>query len=653
MTWSWRTAAAIWLAIAAVCFCGSGRTACAAPAHNSPSPAATNPDSKQTAWSWLKAKAKRALPNGPPAGPSPAKPVAAKAAMVSFHWSFEDIAAAELAEKLRKCGFEFPVSVTGTLSLQLDVGVPWKSPLTSEEYDLDGRLQAARLVVAGIEVRNVSAHLTYDRGLLALDHLKFELPGGKRNGVFSGGAEMQLSPPGELTARLSFEHVEIAEFLRLAPELAEVATGQASGNAAGRVEVSRLGDLSAWRLEGRAAFQELRALGLPPAVISTDLRLAQGVVYATNLTGEAEHTKLAGSGQLGLLKPFSYSAVLRMTAGKLSHLNRLKPELKLPLEVAGRVGAAARLQGALETRQFSLTGGVNARDLRIAGLKLDQLNFTFDANHERLYLHPASGSLYGGRGDLSLAMHFGPDGETRVGLRWSKVRLDAVVQETIDAAIPISSVVSGALRLGAPTAHFNDPAGWRGDVSLSIDHFAFEGWRPAPISVEAQLHDSLLEIAELSATLPAANGQKPATLRASGQIKLAAPYEFKAAMSLADFDLARLNALPEEIRPPAQLAGLLGAVYEAQGTLAPFAASAQGAARGDNLRWEEAQIDRLGFDFALDPNTVSLSSIEAAIDDGLAAGAVVLPLTADAAGAIKLSLKQLDLAKLLAGVVRL
>ncbi|HXT58030.1 MAG TPA: hypothetical protein VN699_05315, partial [Pirellulales bacterium] len=170
MTWSRRNAAAIWLASAAICFCGSGRQVCAGPARNSAAQAETKPDSKQTTWTWLKAKAKQALPNGPPACPSPAKaaPPRNSASMVHFHWSFEDIAAAELAEKLRKYGFEFPVSVTGTLSLQLDVGVPWKSPLASEEYDLDGRLQAARLVVAGIEVRNVSAHLTYDQGLLTL-----------------------------------------------------------------------------------------------------------------------------------------------------------------------------------------------------------------------------------------------------------------------------------------------------------------------------------------------------------------------------------------------------------------------------------------------------------------------------------------------------
>ncbi|HEV7221427.1 MAG TPA: AsmA-like C-terminal region-containing protein [Pirellulales bacterium] len=572
MNWLRRSAAATVLASAAVCLSGLEQTARAAPPRPAASRAKTKPDSKPTTWAWLKAKAKQALPGRPSAGSPAAKPAAPTAAMVHFHWSFENIGAVELAERLRKYGFEFPLDVTGTLSLQLDVGVPWRSPLASEEYDLDGRLQSAKLFVAGIEVRNVSAHLTYDQGLLTLDHLKFELPGAKRNGAFQGGAEMQLSPPGELTARLSFEHVEVAEFLRLAPELVGTATGQASGSATGRVAVDRLRDLAAWRVQGNATLEQLTACGLPPAKLAADLRLAQGVVYASNLKGAAEHTDINGSGQLELLAPFRYSATLRMTAGKLSHLNRLKPELKLPIEVGGRIGALARLKGSLKPRQFSLTGGVNARDLRFEGVKLDDLKFSFDCNQERLHIHPLSTSLYGGRADLSAVVALDPDGEIK---------------------------------------------------------------------------------AELSTTLPGAKGQKPATLRASGQIKLAAPYDFKAAVSLADFDLARVNALPVEIRPAAKLAGAAGAVYEAQGTLAPLDFSAQGAARGEHLQFNAARIDRLGCDFEIDERRISLSSIEAALDDGLAAGAATLPLSADAEGEIQLSLKQIDLAKLLAGWMRL
>ena len=879
MAQSGRMRAAIGLASLIVCLLPTAGAAWAAPGSRAsavkPAPEAAP---GQTTWSWLKSKAKKALSNAGPssssASPAPAEPASA-ASMAHLSWSFDQVEAAEVAAKLAEYGFALPVEVSGRVSLALDIGIPWRSPLESEAYDLEGDLQAARLIVAGVEVHHVSGRLEYDEGLLTLKHFKFELPtGGNQSGAFTGSAEMQLSPPGELTARFSYEQVEIGALLKLAPELAGVATGKASGSATGRAPVARLRDPAAWQAEGKAAFHDLTALGLPPAKLSADFRLVEGVVRATNVQGDAEHTSVAGSAQLALSAPHHYSAALTMTAGKLSHLNRLHPERKLPIEVSGRVGAAARMKGSLKPRKFSLEGGVNARDLRLAGVKLDDLQFTFDITHERLHLHPMKASLYGGRADLSLAMALTPDGQLKTGLRWRQVQIGRLAQDAARLATPMPGAAGGTLELRVPSARYDDPAAWqaegtidlehplpnvrepvkttakvrltegvvrlddfdltlgrnrvagsfelkliapfayrfalknaqldlslvetalspslpraarplggdiamsaelqgslsppaingrgsgsasrirlgdaqldslswqftaqddrlqvesiqlngyggqlsgsldlalseqgasqaivnwrrvdvgklagdlrllpaplaalasgslrgdarggnpldasawRAETALSLDDFAVAGMPRARISLRAKVADRTLEITRLSATQflatqPNGPAQKEAALQASGKFSLEAPFRFQTAISFGDFDLSQLNVLPEPFRPPLELAGLIGAESEATGTLLPLAAVAKGAARCADLRLNAARVDALRFDFQLTEKLFSLEAIDAALDEGTAAGGVVLPLAADAPGKIKLSLKQLDVPELLAGLVRL
>ena len=882
MTRSRRMRAAIWLAGAMVCFSPAAGSVWAAPGGKlSPADAPQRADSARTAWTWLKSKAGKLLSRenagqtpASSAAPAAEAPVAAGAqdgaSMAHLHWSFAEIEAAEIAAKLGQYGFALPVSVSGKLSLQLDVGVPWQSPLSSEAYDLKGDLQAAKLIVAGVEVRKIAGRLEYDQGRLTLEHLKFELPEGEQqSGAFSGSAQMQLSPPGELTARFSFARVPVGALLKLAPDLAGAAAGEASGEAVGRVKVDRLRDLAAWQAQSKAAFDDLRALGLPPAKLSAEFRLAQGVLHATDLKGEAEHTQLTGAAQLGLSTPYRYSAELRLTAGKLSHLNRLHPELKLPIEVSGRVGTAARLKGSLEPRQFSLVGGVNARDLRLGGIKLDDLSFTFDVTHEHLHLHPLSASLYGGRADLSLAMSLGPEGELKTGVRWRQVQIGRLAQDAGQIATPLPGSAGGALKLRVPTARYDDLAAWQaegaidlehplpdtketvktaakvrlaggmlrvdnfdlalgrnrlagsfelklaepfayrlslkqaqldlsllerwlpsalpaaarplggevaasaelhgtlspltmkgrgagsarrprlgaveldslgwqfaaeedrlrvealqasayggqitgsldlslseqgasravvnwrridvgrvaralrllpgplaavssgafrgeaprgktldwsawsGEASISLDDLALAGMPAAQVSLRAKLSQQSLVIEALSAAQAALAGRPPATLNASGKLGLATPFRFEAAMSLGEFDLAQLNALPQPLRPPLELAGTMGAKCQAQGTLEPLAVSAQGAVQSAHLRLNEARIDALRFGFRVDDDVAALDSIHAKFDDGILAGAVTLPLNNVAAGEIKLTLAQVDLPKLLAGVVRL
>ncbi|HVW38579.1 MAG TPA: hypothetical protein VHB99_14790, partial [Pirellulales bacterium] len=496
------------------------------------------------------------------------------ASMAHLEWSFDEVEASVVADKLATYGFSLPFKVEGVLSLHVDIGVPWRSPLTSEEYDLKGDLKAARLVVAGVELRNVRGQWEYAQGLLTLEHLKLELPApSKPNGVFVGAAEMKLSPPGDATARFSFAQLEISALSKLAPEWAGIASGQASGRAEARAPVARLEDPATWRARANAEFEELKGLGLPAARLSAEFQLTAGVVHASKVKVETDHTHMAGDGQFGLSAPYAYSASLRLSAGKLSHLNGLHPEIKLPLEISGRVGASAKLNGSLEPREFSLVGGVNARDLRVAGLKLDEMKFTFDVTHDRLHVHPLSASLYGGSADLSLAMAMTPDGEIKSGLRWRKVRIDQLAADSGNAAESLrGAAAGGALQLRAPAARYSDPSAWHAHGTVDLEHPLPGAQNIVKTAAKIHLAGGVLRIDDFDVSLGANR------LAGSLELKLGEPFAYRFALMQTHLDLGVVEKLlPSTLVGAARpLAGELTMAADLHGTLNPLAIQGRG-----------------------------------------------------------------------------
>ncbi len=794
--------------------------------------------------------------------------------MAHFSWTFADVEATTVVDRLASYGVQLPVEVQGRLTIALTVGVPWKSPLTSGEYELDGSLKSARLTVAGVAVSNVSARLKHDQGWLTLEHLKFEIVDAahpKSSGAVSGSAEMQLTPPGDLTARLMLDRVPLAEARALLSDLEIDLSGQASGRAEARVAVDRVHDRSAWRVRGNVSTHALQTAGLPPVSLQAELDLDKGVLQARQLTGEAEHTRLTGSGRLSIVSPFDYSADLHLATGKLSHLNGLPAELKLPLEIRGSFGAAVRLNGSLGRNVHAAAGTVTAPALLLKGVTLEQLQFSFDANQERLHIHPLNAGVYDGRIDLSLAMPWGGSDEVKAGLRWSRLPVHRLVRDAagIDSApqgassgelqlrLPAGkwtqpetwhahgkidlhepaaadrtqtlflpqatasvhlhagqlqirdlSLASGASRLtgsielqiGSPFAyrlnlqatdvdlalaeplvktwnsearlggrltasadlqgslnplringqglvdakqarfgalqmnrlrwqfiadphrleirqlqaelyggrldgdlrigvskrdpseatlqwrqvdlksllhatsatapdvagaasgrfHGAAPAGklfelraWQGQVGLTIPDLALAGMPALRVELDAKAVAGMLTVAKFSAHQSSGAGQPSTSVQASGALELAAPFAFRAAVRVDEFELASLAALPQGVRLPLDVRGKLSTRFEADGVLAPLGVSAQGGAHASKLLLNSAELDALHFDFLLEPKSLLLDSITASFDGGQAAGELLLPLADDVAGRASMTLEQIDLGRLLGGLARL
>ncbi len=371
------------------------------------------------------------------------------------------------------------------------------------------------------------------------------------------------------------------------------------------------------------------------------MKLADGTLTASRIDGDAEFFHLEGSGRVGVASPFDYSATLQLTSSRLSRLNQLHADLRLPVEIDGRVGASAVLKGALEPNELSARGGVNARDLRIAGVEVDRLELRYQANSQELQLHPLNAALSGGTVSASVVVPFAAESQLRAGIRWDRLQIAPLVQRFVALPETLQARATGTLQARILLSRLRDPSAWDAQGRADIDQLNFSAVRGASAGADIFLKHGALELRKLTATAD------PMRLDGSLRLGVAAPYDYAFKLALGNADLALFNSLPAAARPPWRLAGRAGVSADFSGSLEPFKASGKGAVLGRQLRAESLRIDSLRADFWATERQFGLSGIDAELYQGKASGRLTMPLAADASGAIAVSWSRLQAGSLL------
>ncbi|HVX62607.1 MAG TPA: hypothetical protein VHC19_18455, partial [Pirellulales bacterium] len=506
-------------------------------------------------------------------------------------------------------------------------------------WNAQGRVNVKQLSVPGVPHAELEANLRFEQGTASLS--KFTLRSADSPLSATGSATAQLQPPGDLTARLSLEHLDVESLASAAPQLAGMASGRLAVQAETSVALKRIQDAAAWQADASLTADDLRLAGLPPAQISTTLKLAEGMLTASRIDGDAEFFHLEGSGRVGVGSPFDYSATLQLTSSRLSRLNQLHADLRLPVEIGGRVGASAVLKGALEPNELSARGGVNARDLRIAGVAVERLELRYQANSQELQLHPLNAGLSGGTVSASVVVPFAAESQLRAGIRWDRLQIGPLVQRF--AALPeaLQARATGTLQARIPLNRLRDPAAWDAQGRADVDQLSFGAVRGARAGADVSLKHGTLQLQKLTATA------NPMRLDGSVRLGVAAPYDYAFKLALGNADLALFNSLPVAARPPWRLAGRAGVSADFSGSLEPFKAKGKGAVLGRQLRADGLRVDSFRADFWSNERQFGLSGIDAELYQGKATGQLTMPIAADASGAVAVSWNRLQAGNLL------
>ncbi|QDU59864.1 hypothetical protein Pan216_06970 [Planctomycetes bacterium Pan216] len=236
---------------------------------------------------------------------SPLVSARAEAASISYqNWSFsqKDVDLGLLATRLGYIGVKIPFAIEGTLSYDVQVGVPWGALRDAKAYRFNGTASSTKLTIEGIELVDLKVRAAFRDGILTLDELRTDVrdptntaanaPVGKATGT----AKVGLVPLEQLTASIQLTEMPIPT---LPPELAKAVAGDGGEPITIAAQFSLLvADLSEIQdgVSGKVTGKEIRVGPVQFSQLRFDVSTANDTVTVTDFYLDSSPGNVTGSG---------------------------------------------------------------------------------------------------------------------------------------------------------------------------------------------------------------------------------------------------------------------------------------------------------------------------------------------------------------------
>jgi hypothetical protein len=581
--------------------------------------------------------------------------------------------------------------VAGQVAVEGSIGYPRGAFLTPRRYRVEAVLSAERIVIEGLDLHDVRAVLLYQDGVARLRELAFTVPHGEAPpGRVAGNATLPLAPAGDLIVNLDVIQLPVERLLEMLPGLEDFAEGRLSGEVRGQVNPGRLSDPAAWRLMGEARLDELAIQEYPPLDATVRFETADGVLTVTGLEGVMRTARLAGSGRLGLEAPYPFTADVQLADEQLAWLGDLPEVYRPPFPVEGAVRLTGRAQGQLDPVQWRVDGAVAGERLdfgetevasvagdctalgpidplgadedalppadappwriggdfrigalRTAGLLVDSAAAQLAIDPQRINAPALTATLYGGAARGSAEFPLTGMRDALLELRLQQVDLGRLLADMNVLDFPLRGEAEGVVDVAIPVDDPDDVDRWRGVGRLMLSEVAVLGMTQGAALAEFQLDRGRLLLPNLTAA------QGAMRLHVSGSVGLRAPHTYAVTVEGSRFDLSRLNALPPDVQPPVELAGVANFEVTGSGDLAPFTFVGRGAAAVAELHVNDVRAESVAFALDVGQEHVQILRLRANLYGGQATGEGVWPLTEAAPAQLELHWREVNLGRLL------
>jgi hypothetical protein len=329
-------------------------------------------------------------------------------------------------------------------------------------------------------------------------------------------------------------------------------------------------------------------------------------------------------------------------------------KIPLPFPVAGRISFNVQLAFPLDTprdlKTYRLRGTASSPQLIVAGQELDGLRARVAYSNGVLRLEefrgriparasPGTGSKAGSF-DGTAQLEVIPEGDLTARLRLQAIPLDGALAFLPKAAEQARGAFSGNMDIRVPASKLKDLAAWNASGAITAERLDLYGLALEDVALSLQVHQG-------NASLQLTRGKLEETpLTAAAELHLADPYPFTGKLSIPNADLAALQHLSPDVKPPVSIQGQLEVAGDITGSLSPFAFHTSGHGTAKSLALDQLKIGALGFRWAGDSDRIRVSDLQAHLYSGELTGFAVLPLRAASAGSIEVRIQNLDVGAL-------
>jgi hypothetical protein len=318
-------------------------------------------------------------------------------------------------------------------------------------------------------------------------------------------------------------------------------------------------------------------------------------------------------------------------------LEMLVRELKLnvPITIAGRASVHVRVAFPLDVPQdmkaYRVNGTATSRRLVLDGVELDQVKARIDYDDGVLRLADLSGEVPAARptdtgrrapGTFrgSARLEVAPVGTLTAGLTLDNIPLDQVLRAVPGPSPRAEGTVSGAIEASVPAARLQDVTAWTASGGLNGRRLRAYGWTLEDAAADLRLDRGGLEV-------PSVSGRLEGTpVAGSARLGLTKPYGYRGRLGVKKYDLATVQRLVPEFRPPFPLSGTADVTAELRGELTPLAWRASGSVAVQELVVDTVRADDMKFTWSATADRLDVSDLQARLCRGELSGSGQVPL---------------------------
>ncbi len=403
----------------------------------------------------------------------------------------------DLAALLKSLEIKLPFAVAGRLTFRIQLAIPTNMPREYKAYRLKGTASLAWFTLEGLRLEQVQARVSYADGVLQLEELKGQVPPkasppagpappGPANppgvvgkpapeGSFDGTARVELFPAGNLKANLNLQRLPLTRLAGVVPGLAENVSGVFTGAASVEVPVNQLQDVKTWQASATLQSERLTVFGVRSDSLSARVSLRDAQFRVSELKGVIETGPVTGSGELNLTAPYPYQGKLDLRRIDLALWQRINKAIRPPVAVGGRFHLKTQIKGTLTPFTFRASGEAGAEELTLDRVKVNNVDFTWEGDTNRLVLSQFTASLDQGTLTGSVTLPLEAKAAGKLDLRIKGLDLGTLSASLPALPVRFAGQASGTVKAASPPPTGKQQREWTIDMALRSPRLQLQG----------------------------------------------------------------------------------------------------------------------------------------------------------------------------------
>jgi translocation and assembly module TamB len=393
---------------------------------------------------------------------------------VSASITLRDVDLGELISKLK---VEVKYAVAGKVTVKASVSVPLGDATSSKAYTVRGSVTSAELKLENLTLRDLSADVVYANGKLTLTELRGALPPddpADKPGEFRGTATAAIDPPGDVTADLTLTRLPLGQVFGAIPGGVPV-SGGVSGKAQFRAPYDKLSDPATWVASADLSGARLSVFQRAVRDAEVTLGVKDGKATLTDTSAVVEGVPVAGDGSVTLSGKYPYTASIRTRPQEVAELQKLVPELEVPVAIRGKLDTTSTVRGTASPFTVSAAGNLTVTDFAVGDTPADKLNAKWEVTPDRVTVSDLSAGAFRGTVTGSASFPLAADKTGEFKLVAKGVDAAAAAKAFPKVPVKLTGVVSGDVTGKLPEAKGDQPRAVTADVNLSAPRLTVQG----------------------------------------------------------------------------------------------------------------------------------------------------------------------------------